>query len=85
MTGVATMSNAVSFVKNDIMGFFRRTNSRSGAILTRVFFHKQYSRYNPKQQEAFDQAVRELVTDRLLEKRDDSLYLTHKGEDEIYQ
>jgi len=50
-----------------------------------AFFHKQYSRYNPKQQEAFDQAVRELVTDRLLEKRDDSLYLTHKGEDEIYQ
>lgn len=79
------MSNAVSFVKNDIMDFFRRTNSRSGAILPPAFFHKQYSRYNPKQQEAFDQAVRELVTNRLLEKRDDSLYLTHKGEDEIYQ
>lgn len=54
MTGVATMSNAVSFAKSDITDFFRRTNSRAGAILGPAFFNQRYKRYNPKQQEAFD-------------------------------
>lgn len=79
------MSDEVSFVKNDIIDFFRTLNARAGDMLPMPLFNnKRRNNYNPKQEAVFGQAVEELVAEGLLEKRDGKILLTPKGVDEIY-
>ena len=43
------------------------------------------SYYNPKQKDVFEAAVNELVTEELIEKRSEIIFLTEKGRDTIYR
>lgn len=79
------MRKDVAYVKNDILDFFRSMNADKGHALPAGPFQVQrMNHYNPKQRAAFDQAVDELVSEGLVERREDDIFLTQKGVDEIY-
>lgn len=74
-----------SFVRDSILTSFKKSNSRAGHILNeKAFYFNNMSSWNPKQIAALDTAINELVSEGLVEIRDDKIFLSPKGEDYIY-
>ena len=68
-------------VKRDILDFLRDNRSEVGDPLHEgPFYAETMVHYDAKQKAAFHAAVEELVDEGLLEKRDDAVILTAKGQ-----
>lgn len=78
------MSDPIEYVKNDIMDIFRGLNLRAGSALPPRVFRNHWMSYNPKQQDAFDTAVKALEDEGLIRTENENIFLTDKGEDAIY-
>ena len=72
-------------VKSDIKDFLREMKLRAGDVLpAKPFAHQRLAKYNPKQKSALDDALSELVSEDVLEKRDEDYFVTETGYKEIY-
>ena len=57
------MSSPVEFVKQDVLDFFADCRADAGhALNDRAFYHQRMSQWNPKQQDALEAAVNELIS-----------------------
>ncbi len=72
------MREAIDYVKNDILDFFRTINADKGHVLPPGPFQVQRMiHYNPQQKAAFEEAIEELISEGLVERRDGNIFLTH--------
>lgn len=79
------MSSAVEFVKKEVLEHFVECRADAGhAINDRAFYHQRMSSWNPKQQDALDAGIEELVAEGLVEPKGNSVFLTAKGVEVIY-
>lgn len=79
------MNNELNFAKQAVIEFFVERNTKAGRQLHENFFSFQADpRSNPKQKDALEHAVTELVKEGILEFTGSCFLLTKKGEDEIY-
>ena len=68
-------------VKRDILNFLRDNGLKAGDPLHEgPFYAEKMVHYDAKQKAAFKAAVDELVAEGLLERRDDTVILTAKGQ-----
>lgn len=79
------MSSDSEFVKREILDHFAESRADVGhALNDRAFYHQRMSSWNPKQQDALDAGIKELVAEGLVEARSGSVFLTSKGVEKIY-
>ena len=79
------MTTYTEFVKQEVMDYFAETKADSGhAFNYHAFFHSRIVNWNPKQKDAFEEAINELISEGLIEKNGNSLSLTEKGVEKIY-
>jgi len=79
------MSDAVEFVKSEILGYLADGKAGAGHVLNvRALLHQRAIHWNPKQKDALEAAANELVMSGILENRNDSYFLTQKGVDQLY-
>jgi hypothetical protein len=79
------MSAETKFAKQRLLDQFSSQKAAAGhALNTRVFFMNEVQRWDPKQQDALDSAIDELVSEGLIENRDGTPFLTEKGVDHLY-
>lgn len=76
---------ALERVKQDIMDFFAKTNAEVGHVFAvKPFYHQVMLHYNPKEKGAVEEAMKQLVSEGLVEEKEGSHFLTQKGFDRIY-
>lgn len=79
------MPGAVEFIKREIHDFLTYNKVDAECVLNmQALFLQRGIRWNPKQKDALETAINELVTAGILEKRYDGYFLTQKGVDQIY-
>lgn len=79
------MSAETKFAKQRLLDQFSSQKAEAGhALSVRGFFMKEVQRWNPKQQDALNSAIDELVSEGLIENRDGTPFLTEKGVDHLY-
>ena len=79
------MSDAVEFVKSEILGCLADCNADAGhALNERALLHQRAIHWNPKQKDALKPAENELVEAGILEERNGCYFLTQKGVDLLY-
>jgi len=79
------MSQEIEFVKKQILNQFESQKADAGhALNTRGFNLNEVSRWNPKQQDALNDAIEQLVSEGLIENKNDTPFLTEKGVDYLY-
>lgn len=78
------MSDAVVFVKSEILECLADCNADEGHVLNARLLHQRAIHWNPKQKDALEAAAIELVAAGILDNRNGSYFLTQKGVDHIY-
>jgi hypothetical protein len=79
------MSDAILFVKKEILSFLEDNKSDVGdALNMRGLLHQRIIHWNPKQKDALTAAANELVVDGFLEEKNSALFLSQKGVDQLY-
>ena len=79
------MSDAVEFVKNEILKCFADAKADVGHVLnSRVFYHQHIMRWNPKQKAALDSALEQMEAEGVIEQKEGNAILTQKGFDTLY-
>lgn len=79
------MSDAVEFVKNEILGCLADGKAEAGHVLNmQALLHQRVIDWNPKQKDALEPAANELVSAGILEEKNGSYFLTQKGVDQLY-
>ncbi len=71
-------------MKEYIPSLARELNLDTGhALPVRVLFHRTIS-FNPKQRDALEPAINELISDGIFEERNNTAFLTKSGRDLLY-
>lgn len=79
------MSSPVQFVKQEVLEFFADCRADAGhALSDSAFYHQRMSQWNPKQQDALEAALNELISEGLVESKGQSIFLTDQGVEAIY-
>ena len=79
------MNKDTNFAKHAVIEFFAERNAKAGTPLQwGPFLFQVETSWNPKQKDALEHALIELVKEGILEGTETSFLLSKKGENEIY-
>ncbi|MEB2182189.1 hypothetical protein MUG10_02135 [Xanthomonas prunicola] len=79
------MTEYIDFVKKEILNYFSEKKANVGHVLHPPAFNFQrVMNWNPKQKEALDAAISQLVDEGIVEEKNGTIALTKKGVDSIY-
>lgn len=79
------MSDAVKFVKSEILDFLSAKKADVGHALNARALRQRAINWNPKQTDALEPGAEALVEDGILENRDGQYFVTQQGVDKLYQ